>query len=154
MECPQFGKPGEIVNETAVGNLLSSLISVIPSSAERVAAGSSNRSSGCTVWAPKSAGFWGLADRAPPPAPGPGWSLSLLLHLAFHQSGWKHIRGSSNWHYYYCDERCYILSACICQALCLHDLTPLHSPIKLSAGWCGLCLSVSLEHFLDNGGHV
>lgn len=65
MECPQFGKPGEIVNETAVGNLLSSLISVIPSSAERVAAGSSNRSSGCTVWAPKSAGFWGLADRAP-----------------------------------------------------------------------------------------
>lgn len=69
MECPKFGRHGEVVNETAVGSLLPGFISMIPSSSERVAAGSSIRSPGCRVWAPKSAGFRGLAE-VPPPDPG------------------------------------------------------------------------------------
>lgn len=70
----------QILNRTAVGSPLSSLISAIPSGMERVAAGSSIISSGCRrAWAPKSAAFQGLAEVPHQPRP-EEWPLSPLLH--------------------------------------------------------------------------
>lgn len=114
-----------------------------------MAPGSSIISSGCRrAWAPKCAEFQGLAE-VPSPAPDPswGWPLCPLGHPAFHQSSGGHIHGSSNQHFY-CNSNYYLLSACVCQALCLHYLNPPHNPVKLPAGWCGLWFSPILEYFL------